>query len=371
MAEVQEINDLRTLANYRLLWNSLLEETPNASFHHTFEWLENFWRHDGSDKRLRVLIVRVAGQAVGILPLCVIERRHRLGTLDVLTYPLDNWASFYGPIGKNQTATLMAAMRYLASTPRDWDQIDLGWTDVDAVDHGRTRNAMRLAGLAADSQLQDETSVIDLAAFTNGEEYLASLSKKTRHELRRHERRVSEFGEVTFERHRPGPRREGGGDERWDLYDECEQIASTSWQSASTTGNTLSDREYVGFFRDCHAAAARQGMVDMALLRLAGKPVAFWYGYQHQGRLIGMRMGYDPSTPVGGVGNVLLKRLIADSIARGDQHLDMGVGGEQYKLRLRTGSKSIYHITHTPTLAVRPQMVRAARWLKQQIAAVV
>ena len=39
MAKVVEVNDVEELSQYRLLWNSLFQNTPNASFFLTFDWL--------------------------------------------------------------------------------------------------------------------------------------------------------------------------------------------------------------------------------------------------------------------------------------------------------------------------------------------
>ncbi|MCO6043291.1 GNAT family N-acetyltransferase [Aeoliella sp. ICT_H6.2] len=371
MAEVVEVNDLRSLSRYRLMWDSLLADTPNATFLHTFDWLENYWRHFGSGKRLRVLVVRAAGQGIGILPLCVVRRRHRLGSLRVLTYPLDDWGSFYGPIGPSPTATLLTALRHVASSPRDWDQLELPWIAHDSRDHGRTFNALRQVGLPPRVMPQGMTSLIDCAALGNWESYQANLSRKRRHELRRVSRRVTDWGEAEFVRHRPEPRRDGDGDPAWELYDQCEEVARQSWQNTSATGNTLSHPKLVSFFRDTHAAASRLGMVDLAVLRLSGRPVAFWYGYRCEGRVMGLRMGYCADAPVSGVGTALMSRLVEDSFRRGDQSFDLGPGNECYKSRLRTSVVNRHRVTHTPATAIGPQLIRASGWLRQRTASTV
>ena len=366
MTEIHEINHLCSLTGYGLLWKSLFDQTPNAGFQQSFEWLQQYWRHYGEGKKLRVLIVKSAGRNVGILPLCVVRRKHRLGTLRELTYPIDNWGTYFGPLGKSRTATLAAGLRHVAQTDRDWDTINLGWTSGNAGDHLRTEVAMQQVGFTPKRELQHHTSSIDFTPFADWNDYLAAIPKKQRHEFRRHERRVSKHGQVEFIRHRPDSQRAGDGDPRWDLYDECEHIARNSWQAQSSDGNTLCNREHVGFFRDTHAAAARLGMLDMAVLRLDGQPVAFMYAYQHQGRVAGLRMGYDANTPIGGVGNVLLGRFIADSIEQGDQHLDLGPGHEEYKPRVRTSTDAIYQLTHASRAAFHAQVVETTHWVRQR-----
>ena len=63
MVEVLEINDVDELSQYRLLWNSLFRATPRATFFHTFDWLETYWRHFGHDQKLRVLVGPVRRRA--------------------------------------------------------------------------------------------------------------------------------------------------------------------------------------------------------------------------------------------------------------------------------------------------------------------
>ncbi len=364
MSEVIEINDLRTLSSYRLVWDSLLADTPNATFFHTYDWFEQYWRHCGVGQRMRVLIARSLGDTLGILPLCLRRRSHKLGRVRVLTYPLDDWGTFYSPIGKNQSATLLACMRHLAHTPRDWEELDLPWVDIDSTDHGRTTRAMQQAGLPPHCERYANSSSIEFDSVVNWNQYLSGLSRKVRHELRRSVRRVEDWGPVEFIRHRPDARRAGDGQPRWDLFDEAEVVAQHSWQSDSVNGNTLGDPRLAGFYRDTYAAAARLGMSDLVVLKLSGRSVAFWLGYHYQGRVTGLRMGYRTDAPVGGVGTILLARLIEDSIARGDAVLDLGPGKEKYKHRLRTRSTTSYRLTHIPLAAWKPRLLHTTRWLQ-------
>src|SRR3954454_440461 len=80
MIEVVEVNDLETLAHYRLVWNSVFAATPNASFFQTFDWFDAYWRHFGDGQRMRVLFVFGSGEPIGVVPLCVRRESYRVGT---------------------------------------------------------------------------------------------------------------------------------------------------------------------------------------------------------------------------------------------------------------------------------------------------
>lgn len=361
MADVIEVNDIASLQSYHLAWTALHAETPRASYFQTLEWLENYWNHCGEGKRLRVLIVLVEGRPIGILPLVELTETTKLGPVRVLTYPLDNWGPWFGPIGMNQTATLAQAMKHLARTPRTWDVFAPRWTAHDTTDRGRTEHSMRLAGLTAIVEDDQTTSVIELDRFADWETYLASRSAKVRHEVRRQRRQLMKGRRVEFVRHRPEALRHGDGEPRWDLYQDCIAIAEKSWQAVSRTGNTLCHGTVAAQLADAHEQAARLGMLDMSVLYLDGKPAAYYYAYCCNGEVLGLRTGYDPNL-ADGAGAVLLGMVIEDSLSRGDRRLDLGVGPEGYKARLRTTVETSSRLTHIAATAWRPWALRAARW---------
>ncbi len=360
MTRVVEINDLESLAGYRLLWNLLLKQTPGATFFHSLDWLETYWQHLADDQRLRVLVVYAAGEPVGILPLVVRRERLRIGSVRVLTYPLCDWGSFYGPIGPNPTATLIAGLGHVRRTRSDWDLIDLRWVDATR-DAGRTARALGMKRFAAQEAVWGHSAQIELTG--SWDEYLAGRKRKFRENLRRAERQLAAKGEVSYLRLRPQGTAWGDDDPRWDLYDLCERLAADSWQGDSRDGTTLSHAGVRPFLRAAHAAAVRAGAADLNLLLVDDRPVAFAYGYQYAGYVFGLRTGYDASLASEGAGTVLFARQIQDSFERGDRVFDFGSEYLDCKRHWITRLAPIHHYTYFRRGTLRGQVLRLKRWL--------
>jgi hypothetical protein len=361
MVEIVEVNDIDELAQYRMLWNSIFPGTPNATFFHTFDWLDTYWRHFGHEQKLRVLIAYSAGDALGILPLCVRTEPYRLGKFRVLTYPLDNWGTCYGPIGPNPTSTMMAAMQHLRRTPRDWDMMELRSVADDNTQGNKTARAMRVAGMFTEKQEYQRTSLVDIPA--EWDEYLANKSQWLQHQFRR---AIDLFGgrDSEYIRHRPLPASEGDGDPSWDLYASCESVADASTQSHMVKGNALTNDRVREYFRASHAVAARLGMLDVHLLKVEERPVAFLYGCHYQGHVTALRTGFDPANS-DGIALAIILQAIQDSCNRGDRMIDLGCGEREYTRWLRTRTESTYRLSYTPSHSWQSQAVRFMRWAKR------
>lgn len=364
MTDVIELNRLESLAEHRQDWDALLGQTPSASLFHTLDWLEIYWRHYGADQRLRTLIVREDGQAVGILPLVVTPEWTRLGTIRVLTYPLHSWGSYYGPIGPDGPATLRAGLDYLRQTPRDWDLLELRWVGAPGTDPAASGQAMRTCGLQGVEGLWHHTALVDLRGDWQG--YLAARTSKWRNNLNRWQRKLAARGKVEYSRYRPRGESQGESDPRWDLYGACEELARRSWQGSSADGTTLSHDSVRPFLREVHATAARLGAVDVNLLSLDGEPLAFAYNYWWNGTGYGLRIGYDAQQSRDGAGNLLYAKMIEDSFRRGDRWHDLGIGSLDIKRQFLTDLAAIYRYSHFPLGAPRAQILRLKRWLSRE-----
>lgn len=365
MMHVEEINDIDELGSHRLFWNLLLPQTRNATFFQSLDWLEVYWKHYGGGQRLRVLVVCCDRRPVGILPLVVRSESTRVGRLRVLTYPLDDWGTFYGPIGPNPTATLTAGLRHVRQTARDWDLLDLRWIDRHGCDHGRTEGALRRAGFDPQQQAWARAAVVDVCR--NWDDYWGSRTRKWRLNVRNCRRRLLGRGEVTFLRYRPQGAACGEGDPRWDLYDQCTAIARRSWQASSTNGTTLCHPGVSDHLRETHAAAARAGALDLALLLLDKQPIAFAYHYHYRGQVSGLRKGFDLAFSDLRPGTVLQQMILEDSFRREDRLYDMGVGSLEAKRHWQTSISTSYRYTHFPLTVARAQLLRMKRWVQDRI----
>ena len=360
MSYVLEINDVAQLDHIRLLWDALLRQTRGASFFQSVDWLEAYWRHFGADEKLRVLVVYSAGRPIGILPLCVRTERSGLGNLAVLTYPLHDWSTFYGPIGPNPAATLLAGMRHVRQTPQDWDLIDLRWIGSDTSDRGRTEYAMRAVGLGVDKEPWASTGVVDLSQTWAS--YFAARTNSWQQNYLRSEQRLSELGEVTCVHFRPRGDAYGDGDPRWDLYDAWQAIAQSRGQ-----GSTSPASEAVRpFLRDLHAVASKKGAVDVNLLLIDSQPCAFAYHYHFGGSVVVLQTGVDPELSCDGADQVICARAIRNSFEQGDRRYELGRGSIESQRDLLTCVKTSYRCTHFPATGLQVQALRLKRWLRRK-----
>ncbi|QDT90487.1 GNAT family N-acetyltransferase [Gimesia algae] len=356
MSDVIELNEIDALADYRADWLRLLRVTPGGTFFRSLEWLQVYWQHFAADQRLRVLMIRDGEQVTGIVPLCVRSIKSKFGVCRILTFPFDDWGSFYGPVSANQTTTLRTALNYIQHARRDWDLIDLRCVDSGGFDRGATEQALKSESVSFERLLWCQTACVDLQQ--NWDQYLESRSTRARKTYLCSEKRVQQEGDVRYLRYRPRGSGSEEGDPRWDLYDQCEEIARQSWQGRSTTGTTLSHASVAPFFRDAHERAAQAGTVDLNMLYVAGRPAAFNYNYVYEGLVYSLRMGFDPRISVKGAGCVLMGRMIRDSMQRGDRILDIGPGSLEAKQNWYTSIENSYRYVHYSATSVTAKLMQ-------------
>lgn len=357
---VLEINTPEGLLPYRFVWRGLFAETRQASFFQTYEWFTCYWRHYGDRQRMRVLVIFRDDVAVGVVPLVIRTESTKAGPVRVLTYPLHDWGSFYGPLGPQPTAALLMAFRHIADTERDWDIFDLRWLDQSGSDHGRTESAMTLAGMSPAAALWKDTALVEMPR--GWQAYWASRKSHWRTNCRRNERRLEEHGEVRLVRYRPLGSAAGDDDPRWYLFEQCVELAKRSWQGDVADGTTLSHEQIVGFLRDAHAEAVRLGMLDVCVLEVNGEAVAFAYNYHHDDQVFGLRMGHDRDERYEGAGTVLMMHMLRDSAERGDTLVDLGPEYLECKRNWLTRLAASGRATYYPPAALRAQVLRLKRW---------
>jgi CelD/BcsL family acetyltransferase involved in cellulose biosynthesis len=362
MLQVREINQLEELKSLRADWQRLLLQTPNYSFFHTLEWLQNSWNHYPLSQKLRVLAVERDREVIGIVPFCVRTERRKIGPLRVLTYPLNDWATFYSPLGPQPHIAFRAAIDHIAATPRDWDLIDLRYIDEAATEFVPIGEAMREAGFDVTVRPRME---VRLVRMTDGwDAYVQSRSRNWRQKMRRDvDALEKKVGPVRLLRHRPATG-EGSQGQHDEIYDICERIAANSWQSEAESQSTLSSPRVRDLLRELHRQAAALGMLDTNILTVADRPVAFNYNYLAEDRAYGLRSGFDQTAGLENCGKILIYKMLEDAFRRGDAEYSFGPGRQPHKDRFATEMRHAYTFRHFARFSLRSQLLQ----LKDRVA---
>jgi CelD/BcsL family acetyltransferase involved in cellulose biosynthesis len=362
--EVDEINQLSDLDAIEADWRRLLAQTAGFSFFQTLDWLRATWNNYGDRQRLRVQVMRKGGQIVGIVPWCVRTERRRVGRVRILTYPLADWGTFYGPLGPDPRTAVRAALCHVAETPRDWDMIDLRWVDEAASEFLATGEAFREAGFDYRARPRME---VRFCRFAEGwDAYLASRSRNWRRKMKYDIESLEKTGAVQLVRYRPAAG-EGTAAEHDAIYQTCEEIAAKTWQAGDPSQSTLSSPRVREVLRTAHHAAAALGMLDANILLVADRPVAFNYNYVAEGRAYGLRCGYDPTTGLESCGRVLLYKMLEDGFRRGDVEYNFGPGRQPYKERFGTDTRRAYTFRHYARFSLRSQLMHLKERVESRI----
>lgn len=355
MLQVTEINELHELDSLRVTWRTLLHQTPGYSFFQTLEWLETTWPHYPLPQKLRVMLVERDGQPVGIVPFCVRSEARKMGRFRILTYPLNDWGTFYGPLGAKPQAAFLAAMEHVAATTRDWDFIDLRWVDQASPEFMSIGESLRACGYDFIVRPRMEVRLVRMNEGWDG--YVKSRSRNWRQKMRRDvESLEKKAGEVGLLRYRPAAG-EGTEREHDEIYDICAAIAEHSWQSEAESQSTLSSRRVRDLLRQLHRQAGALGMLDTNILTVGGRPVAFNYNYLAANRAYGLRSGFDQTAGLENCGKILIYKMLEDAFARGDAEYSFGPGRQPHKDRFATEMRHAYTFRHYARYALRPQLL--------------
>ena len=361
-----ECNSVDEFDRVRKTWHRLWNQTPRSTFFQTPEWIEATWPHYPDPQKLRLILVERRGEIVGIVPFCVrTVRRKVVGTLRMLTYPLNDWGTFYGPIGPRPGTAFRAAMRHIRATPRDWDLIDLCWVDEGATEFLDVGLAMREAKYGFLSRPRMEVRLCRIDG--DWESFVAKQSHNWRRQMRRDLARLEQAGEVRMVRYRPEAGGLGTEPEHFEIYQLCEEIAKKSWQADAQSQSTLCTPRTRKVLLPLHRHAAALGMLDVAVLMVGDRPAAFFYNYLARGHVYGLRMGYDPAEELAGAGKILLYRMIEDSFRRGDVEYCFGPGRQPYKDRFATEARHAYTFRHYARGSVRSQLLHWRERVRAQL----
>lgn len=296
------------------VWNRLLARSSTVVPFLTWQFQTTWWQ-TLSEGSLRLLGVQdAAAEWIGALPLYESsgpdgQALRLIGGVDVADY-LDLVA-----VAGHEEAAWKALLAALADSP--WRAIELRPIPVASPSLSVLPTLAHAAGLSCRVDRDDRCPVIDLPA--TWEAYLAQLSSKDRHELRRKLRRADGA------RPRIEVARTPAG-----IGALMDSFIALHRKSKAGKARFM-DTRMEGFFRRMGAAMAGAGWAALWLLWLDDRPAAALFCLEY-GETVGLyNSGFDPEARALSPGVVLIARTIEDAIARGYRRYDFLRGDEPYK----------------------------------------
>ena len=214
----------------------------------------------------------------------------------------------------------------------DWTDMELWGLQASSPTLVFVTQQARAAGYGVGQEKEAVSPRLALPA--TWDDYLASLGKKDRHELRRKIRRAFESGaEVTFDVHRSQEDVAANMDDFLDMHTRSRQD-KTDFMTP----------EMEVFFRRMASALAAEDLIRLFMLRVNKKPAAAVLCFDAGSHLYMYNSGYDPAYSGLSVGIVSKALCLQWAIENGKKGLDFLRGDEPYKYDLGARDQDIFRL---------------------------
>lgn len=320
LRSLDELEDLRPA--WRELADACAHDTPYVLPEFMLPWLRRMQDRCGC----RFLAAWDGERLVGLAPM--VERRIARGGIDALvllgfpdappTPPCDIL------VRPGCDGVVEAFFEYWIEH-RGWDAIELPVVPVESAAVLCLEQVARARDWPLESSPALQTYYLPITGAW--EDYHATLAQKMRQNLRRGQRHFERMGQVTYASY-PG-----------DLgYQEAREamfaVLAKSWKD-----HEAGDTGWNAFLRELVSELAAGGLLDIALLRVDGVPVAYLLEVPYKGVRFAVHNGYDLRHQPGNPGQLMFVRALEGAYRRAEPRYDFS-GNKDYLRRWTEAARS-------------------------------
>jgi CelD/BcsL family acetyltransferase involved in cellulose biosynthesis len=301
-------------------WNDLLRRSGCDTLFLTWEWQSTWWKHLG-EGNLLLLGFRHSddGRLVGIAPLFRKELEGRSVLNMVGCRDVSDYLDLICETGQEE-AVHQAFLDHLDGEGLEFDILDFCSIPQDSTTYTGLREKAEARGYQTLVEVEDVCPIIPLPE--TWDDYLMSIDKKQRHEIRR-KLRKADAADTRFI---------VVGSEH-DLQTEM-QIFVDLHQKSTPEKDEFMDAQMQGFFFEVAQVLQDRGWLQLAFVEMYGEKTAGLLNFDYGDAILVYNSGYDPMqyrhlSP----GIVVTARCIEHAISLGRRKFDFLRGDEVYKYR--------------------------------------
>ena len=339
------------------VWDALASANPWATPFASWAFHRAWWDAYGANAHEETLVLVPANGPDDAAPVAIIPlmHRHEVEPRDVELHttirqavgpvltpvPADAKAIFFGASYHADYATILAAPEHVSAAaealaeycavggdpehPQPWDAVDLrrlrtGDPALAALAEAFGRREMA-DGWTLNVEPEEVCPVATLPAGATIEDYLATLGKKERHEIRRKVRRAEAAGEILL----------ATSDDPLADLPAFIDLHQARWGEDGLFPDTEGGAQSRVFFRRLFELSGADGPLRLAFLTVAGRRIAACVSFDTGDACLYYNAGVDPDARELSPGVVMVERLVERALERGAKRVDFLRGNESYK----------------------------------------
>jgi hypothetical protein len=302
--------DWVSLASRREEWDELAERAGIEGVFGTYSWWDALRsaHFRGGTGRAPTLLLEEDSRLVAVWPLHL-KTAFLAGILPSRRLHSGDWFMPHNGLicEANHERVALELLRFLRDGFRRWDALEIHHLIAGSPSHQALERAAKELGLTSEAEAARRSPY--LALGRDWKAYLRGRSGNLRSSLKRNEKALQQWGEpkVDFLR-TPEEVRRG--------FDSLLAIERQSWKERE--GSSISARPWEeAFYASYIAQAASRGAVELALMSLEGRPVAYYLGVIQNGRYFLLKLSYVEELKSCGPGKLLASYVLRSHTERG------------------------------------------------------
>lgn len=332
---IRHIRTLEEFASLKEDWGLLLEQRKQKTAFLTWEWLYTWWKNHGEKNTLWLLTAWRDNELIGAAPLMIIKAG-RLGLkyriLQSIGKPNTDESDFITKGNPDEIIRLL--FDYIHANKNKWDAIELCELNSETSNTDIILREIQNLKLIT---ISSKNSHFHIRTANNWDEYWKSLSKNTRESIKKRWKQGEKNLNLEFHYFK-------ANEVTWEHFETIFNINQNA--RFPEKYGSLRERAYL---RDLFDAMQGRGWLEVILLHMDGKPVAYDYGFNINGRFEDWRTGYDLNYSGHAAGKLLLYAMLKYQFENDYADFDFLRGAYEYKTQWNPESREYFNIT-----AVKP-----------------
>jgi len=324
------LNNWDSLPELEAAWASLLTRCRSHTVFQTFAWHTCWWKAFRDSHELFIVLAHVGSELVGIAPMMITRVAGLAGGMRscVRFIGSTNHASDYCDfiVDADVPQALPALLDGMNLGAAGFDRLDLGHFPSHSANKPALLEYLSLRGARFTVEFQADAPVRMLGDIQ------ADRKAANKSSLKRHTKFFEKSGELRFHQ----------------CASEAEVLAylegffeqhKARW-ARTNSPSQFSDPAQQLFYRELVKDGFRHGWLRFDVVLFNGAPLAFHLGFEYRRCFIWYKPTFDVGFAARSPGEVLLKFLLEDAIAKGLEEFDFTVGSESFKYRFANLTRS-------------------------------